>query len=412
MAKKVNANSLLFYYIVLMAMLLNYVEKVIVWQSVFVVLFLTVFLYSKRFRTAFSGNAIEIIVLSILISISLFCSNNNGDAFTNLRGVVVPSIACLSLVAVIKTNAVKTENLLISCAKILNYWWVLNIVTLLIQISGYPLFLKQKWITASPYYKDLCCGLFGQNRTHELVLFSCMIYSCNMKIYEYLNERKNRKSARWLLPYTFISEFLMLVISSQNDNTAMFLFLPLSILLRGVIKDYNRAVGVIKKYFKYVIIAIIAVGAIRLGLLVPSIRAVFEDYLYRRFYDMLNYNTVGVAGSNERLAIVEYALSTRESYFWGQGFGTEIFGEHIAHGFKHFGLSSIGSTIYVAGLWYYLMQLITYYKAFVDEVKLKVKPNVIIKALVFTMVFGLSIYSPIFISFSSIVFLTLYFAYI
>ena len=393
-----------------MAILLNYVEKVIIWQVGFITLFLMTFLYSRRFRGGFVRNAKELLILFILISVSLFCANDNNDTFINLRSVLVPCIGCLSLVTIMKISVGESENLLVSCAKIINSWWILNIVTLLIQISGYPLFLKQKWVMSSPYYKDLCCGLFGQNRTHELVFFSCMVYSCNMKIYEMLGEKK--KSARQLLIYTIVSEALMLFISTHNDNTAMFLFLPLSMLLRVIIKDYNKAVGVIKKYFKYFFIAAITILAIRLSLFVPSIKAVLEDYLYRRFFDMLNYNTVGVAGSNERLAIVEFALSVRESYYFGQGFGTEIFGEHIAHGFKHFGLSSIGSTIYVAGIWYYLIQLITYYKAFVGEIIQKRKLNIIIKALILILVFCLSVYSPIFISFSSIIFLTLYFAYI
>lgn len=412
MLKKVNVNSLLFYYIVLMAMLLNYVEKVKIWQFEFIALFFMVFLGSSRFRTVFIGNSKEILILFILIFASLFCAENNQYAFTNLRGVIVPSIACLSMITIMKNNRTRFENLLISSAKIINVWWILNIIALLIQISGYPIFLKQKWIVASSYYKDLCCGLFGQNRTHELVLFSCMIYSCNLKVYELLNEKKKKRDARLLLIYTIVSELLMLIISTQNDNTAMFLFLPLSILLHGIIKDYNKAVGVIKKYFKYITIAVLALVAIRLSLFIPSIRAVFKDYLYRRFYDMLNYNTVGIAGSNERLAIVEYALSLKKSYLFGQGFGVEIFGEHVAHGFKHFGLSSIGSTIYIAGIWYYLMQLITYYKAFVSEIKQKREPNIIVKVLIFAMVLCLSVYSPIFISFSSIIFLTLYFAYI
>lgn len=410
MSKKVNVISLFFFYIVLMAMLLNYVEKVLIWQLGFLALFFITFLCSRRFRIALVDDIKEILILFVLISLSLFCANSNNAVFANLMGVVVPCIACLSLVAIMKTSKLNSEKLLVSCARIINCWWIINIITLLIQISGYPIFLKQKWIASSPMYEDLCCGLFGQNRTHELVFYSCLVYSCNMRLCEIHNRNENRKGARRLLIYTIVSEALMLIISTRNDNTAMFLFLPVFMLLRGVIKDYKKATDVIKKYFKYIIAFITIIVAIRLSLFVPSIKAVFEDYLYRRFYDMLNYNTVGVAGSNERLAIVEYALSIKESYFFGQGFGTEIFGEHIAHGFKHFGLSSIGSTIYIAGIWYYLMQLITYYKAFVCG--MAQKSNNIIKALTFILIFALSVYSPIFISFSSMIFLTLYFVYI
>ncbi|MBT9776251.1 hypothetical protein GPL15_07015 [Clostridium sp. MCC353] len=412
MLKKINVNSLLFYYILFMALLLNYVEKVKIWQFAFAALIFMVFVGSYRFRSIFISNSREIIILLVLICLSMFCSEHNEFAFMNFRGVITPSIACLSLFTIMKSNRSRFEKMLMSCVKIINAWWVLNIIALLIQISGYPIFLKQKWIDASPYYKDLCCGLFGQNRTHELVLFSCMIYSCNLKVCELLNEKNRRKGARLLLIYTIVSELLMLVISTQNDNTAMFLFLPWSILLRGIIKDYDKAIGVFKKSLKYIVVVILAIVAIRLSLFIPSIREVFEDYLYRRLYDMLNYNKVGVAGSNERLAIVEYALSLRESYLFGQGFGMEMFGEHIAHGFKHFGLSSIGSTIYIAGLWYYLMQIIIYCRMFVGKINQNRESNIVIRILIFVTIFSLSIYSPIFISFSSIIFLTLFFAYI
>lgn len=411
MSKKISYNSLLFYYSILMAVLLNYVEKVKIWQFCFVGLFLLVLIGNARFRSIFISNSGELIILLVLICISMFVSEHNEYAFRNFRGVIIPSTVCLSLSTIMTSNKIKFEKMLISCAKILNIWWILNIIALFLQISGYPIFLKQKWIEASPYYKDLYCGLFGQNRTHELVLFSCMIYSCNLKICEVLNKRNKKKEAKLVLLYTIVTEFMMLIISTQNDNIAMFLFLPWSILMRGLIKDYDKTIGVIKKYFKYILIVIAIVFVIILGMHIPSIKIIFKDYLYRRFYDMLNYNKVGIAGSNERLAIVEYALSSPKSYLFGQGFGSEIFGEHVAHGFKHFGLSSVGSTIYIAGFWYYAMQILLYFHSFMKMVKYN-KKNIMVIMLILATVVGLSVYSPIFLSFSSIVFLTLYFAYI
>lgn len=412
MLKKVNIYSLLFCYILLMAMLLNYVEKVKVWQLGFIAVFFLVFFCSGKFRTAVISNSGEILISLILFLISMCCSEHIEFAFTNFRSVIIPCTACLSIYAMMKSNKEWFDKILISCSKIINVWWVINIIVLLIQILGYPIFLKQKWIAASSYYKDLCCGLFGQNRTHELVLFSCMIYSCNLKMCDVLNEKNRRKDAKLLLIYTIISELLMLVISTQNDNVAMFLFLPLSVLLRGIIKDYHKAIGVIKKSFKYIVAVVFVLIAIRLSMLVPTIKDILEYYLYRRVYDMFNYNKVGIAGSNERLAIVEYALSLPESYLFGQGVGTEIFGEHRAHGFKHFGLSSIGSTIYIAGLWYFLLQILTYCRMFIGEIRSNRDANFVIRVLIFVAIVGWSVYSPIFISFSSIIFLTLFFAYI
>jgi hypothetical protein len=229
---------------------------------------------------------------------------------------------------------------------------------------------------------------------------------CNFSYYQIIKKK-------WILAYTIITEAIMLICSYFNDNTAFYILLPLFLMMYLLIYDAKKKTGITRKilgYLKYVILFIIALFLL---LQIPSIKRIYDEYILVRINAMLFYRQVGVAGSNERSAIVEAALSLPQTWKFGIGIGSEILGEHISHGFRHFGISSMGIMLYLAGIWCFLFHNILIANCVTDTVGIKEKKLYIFVVLVaFIFIVGLSFYSPILSSTASIYWIALTFAYI
>ena len=102
---------------------------------------------------------------------------------------------------------------------LLNSWWVLNVVILLVQVSGIPLFIKSQWLAEPHMYEDLCCGLFGKNRTHVMSLYACFIAIYNIE----LSKRMSKVKQKRLLGMVLVTETIMLMCSLINDNKTFFI---------------------------------------------------------------------------------------------------------------------------------------------------------------------------------------------
>lgn len=388
-----------------MAMLCNYFEPVTIWYGFFVVLLIGVAAFHTNFIKTVFHHYILIIIGLLLLILSIIESINNEFLFTNIMNLMTPTLICISMSALVFIDKDRFKKLILSRVTLLNVWWVINLILVAIQVAGVPLFIKSSWMERNSFYQDLCCGLFGYNRTHELAFFSCMILVCNLHVYSV-------KKKKVFLIYTLLTEAAMLVCSYFNDNTAFFILLPLVLVMYFVLEDLKKKTGFIKRLARCLLYVLIVTIIIAILLQIPAIRQVYDDYIQVRINALIFYNKLGVAGSNERAAIVEYAFRQPETWRVGSGIAGDLLGEHMNHGFKHFGLSSMGIMLCLTGVWYYTVHTFLLSRLcndlIVDEKK---RGFDFIILIVFIFMICISFYSPIMTSVASMFWIALMFGF-
>lgn len=154
---------------------------------------------------------------------------------------------------------------------------------------------------------------------------------------------------------------MMLLFSTMNDNTAMFIFVPIFLvwyyLHKLKITDtslFNKIINVLK----YVILAAVLLIFLQF---IPGISDFVNIIVLEKMNGVFNFQETNGLGSVERLAIASDALNRGFGWRLGQGLGAwNIMGGGKYAGFLHFGLSSVGSVIYLMGIWSYVVITIVY----------------------------------------------------
>lgn len=402
---KVSPYLLLADYLLLVAMLSNYFEPVTIWYGLLFGLILIVLFIYKNYAKLFFSHSILLFGGAALLFISMLISDSYKFLSTNLLNILTPTVACISMSTLMIWKKDDFKRFLFSRGKLLNIWWLLNLIILMVQESGMPLFIKSQWLANNKFYPDLCCGFFGYNRTHELAFFSCMILVCNLRMYT----QSKRKS---LLVYTVITETAMLIMSYFNDNTAFFILLPVVLILYLVLSDAKHNNGIVKKALRIFMYIILVIGVIVLLIQIPLINKIFNEYIMERINAFLLYKQHGFSGSNERLAIIGYAFRQPRVWRFGLGIGSDLLSEHVAYGFRHFGISSMGTILFLVGIWYFLVHSILLSVCSVDLVLIEERKTYYhVFPVVFLFIIGASFYSPIMTSAASMIWISIMFAY-
>lgn len=408
MNTKIRVSDLLLNYILLMATLANYVENISVWYALFLVFFGIAILLNKKLAYGILKSARSLPFLAVLLFLSFLVSRDNKYTFDNLMRLMVPLLVVISLVAMAHFDLQKFKNDICEKTILLNFWWVINLVVLGIQLTGVPFMIKQSWLNKPHMYEDLCCGLFGFNRTHELAFFSCMILICNLS---YAKRKNHQFRIRWYA-YTAITEILMLVFSIYNDNSALFILMPtvlfLYIILQNI-KSGKRISNKIIQMLKYILFVCILLAVVYS---IPSVREFIDGHLTKRINVLINFKTQDSYASNERIADIAFAFLNSSTWFVGKGIGTEQIGEHVAHGFLHFGISSIGITLYLCGIWFFCIYISILSRSCVSLLCSTKEKKWLLTIIALGILLFFAFYSPIFISVASLVWIMLIFAFI
>lgn len=256
------------------------------------------------------------------------------------------------------------------------YFWVfnttmvVNLIVLLFQI--FVPYSIQAIVADSQvisYYEDTISGLFQYASVHVVCLFT--IFICIYDI-SYLKKIRNRNVKHVLMGFVALMILISCVIAVNNDNKAFFLLLPLSLFMYW----YAGKMDTGRK-------AIYLFGAGVVGIILIWIGYSFSDSV-KAFLDNTLFHTlkiireawglgVSAKGSNERIAIIGYALSFPCVWLFGTGFGSSGFYTSGYHGFYHFGQADFSSILLLGGVWFSILILLYYYKSFMCIVR----PNTI-----------------------------------
>lgn len=375
----------------------GYVEHIKIWRTLSFVLFLGVILFNlNKTINIFIKNKVFLSSFLICGALLVICvasttASYASSTLTNLKSLFYPF--CLSLAYVILTgyDVSKLRSYLNDRFAFLNIAYIVNLYVLSRQITGSGFMIKSEWSANNSYYEDLCAGLFGFNSTHVLSLFSIFMLLYNFQYS--VTQLKNHFLKIVLVVYTAITEVVMIYCSMFNDNMALFVITPLFLLIYYLNSDKNRKFD-FAKLRRFFVIAIVGAGVLWAISKLPGMDTFIDDVIFR-FNKTLFVYSAKIKGSNERLAIVTDALSHGWGWTIGYGINTSPWRSLKTFGYEHFGISSIGSLVYLTGIWFYLA-LCVFYSSMSANVKIiidKDKPDIIHAVTLFASFVTLTIYT-------------------
>lgn len=348
-------------FMLVLGLFFGYFEVTAFWNAGVILLTGWLLLASKRIRRVVQKNAMAILLLFCLVSfivLNVLYMGTGTYLSYNLIQIVRPLVILCGIFYISQEKNDIIYNFLSGNFGLLNLMWVVNLFVLGLQVAGTGFMIKASWMAANSFYADNCTGLFGGSSTHVVMLFTIFITFYNLEF------GVNRFRARWkkniFCAYIFGTLGIMLLFSIKNDNTAMFVFVPIFLIWYYLHK--LRIVDATLSYkifdaLKYVFLAILLLLVLQF---IPGVSDFINTTVMNKIDGVINFENTNGLGSVERLAIASDALNRGFGWKLGQGLGTwNIMGGSYA-GFLHFGLSSVGSFIYLIGIWGYLIITILY----------------------------------------------------
>ena len=251
------------------------------------------------------------------------------------------------------------ERLLDKALVPMNLLLVANVVVVQMQLSFPYRFLAHAETQVSALYFDLVNGLFAHQSGPSLGFFLLFVIVYDVVFYHRLQQgvRKSLMAA-WIA----IAAALAFYVVVQNSTKAMLLIAPIVLVLLYLSPGVagGRKLGRGGSFAALLCALFVAAGVAYL--LVPEVRDFIEGNLFKLLGGMADSVSLGAdaSGTNERVAIVGYALSLPETWGVGSGFGASGLYTEGAFGFNHFGQADFGSLVMLGGIWFYLMLMALY----------------------------------------------------
>ena len=345
----------------LLGLFFGYFEVTAFWNAGVILLTGWLLLASKRIQKVVQKNATAVLLLFCLVCfivLNVIYMGTGTYLSYNLIQIVRPIVILCGIFYISQEKNDIVYNFLSGNFGLLNLMWVVNLFVLGLQVAGTGFMIKASWMAANSFYADNCTGLFGGSSTHVVMLFTIFITIYNLEF------GINRFRAEWkkkiFCVYVFGTLGLMLLFSTLNDNTAMFIFVPIFLIWYYLHKLRIVDATLFYKIFdvlKYVFLAILLLFVLQF---IPGVSDFINTTVMNKIDGVINFENTNGLGSVERLAIASDALNRGFGWKLGQGLGAwNIMGGRYA-GFLHFGLSSVGSFIYLMGIWGYLIITILY----------------------------------------------------
>lgn len=277
------------------------------------------------------------------------------------------------------------------CFWIFNLTLLINFVVLYMQINFPYSIIATTTANEIDFYLDLCSGLFTYGGTHVLNLFTCFIAVYN---FAFASKLKNLNRKHALIIYNIIIIGISLFISTFNDNKAMFILLPviIAIYFYSCKKTQSARIDRILKTIITIPLLIILLYQVS-----PEIKSFIDDN-FLSLNTMIN-ESVNIGneanGSNERIAMIKYALDDVETYLFGKGFATVGLYTEGFEGFNHFGQADFGTLLNLGGIWFVIVLFYSYYRMIMKIVDKKNK-NVIASVGIFCFLMFVFAYTQAF----------------
>lgn len=363
---RINAQKCGYYtilYLIFMLLFSGFVEFRIVWHMlIFAVFFLVAICVRRTVKSIFLERRMFVLCAlpCMLLLMSLCVSNSYKSFFNNIRSMSYSLFALLTILVIIESN----EQMIFTLFKsnrifcLFNVMLIVNTVILAIQNQGTGLLIRQSWLEKNPTYFDQCAGLFGFNATNVLGLYAVFVMLFNFAYAETGKLHFKRRYAIFI--YSLSMMIIQALLSQDNDNIGFYIILIMFLgiyLLYDLVFIKQNDVKKVFAVFGYLILTIIIFVIL---LYIPYTKNLVTRVLKNRIEVMIHFQNVEMTGSNERLHILRYGLENPFGWLLGKGVGTAKWVDGGAFGFVHFGLSSVGAYVVLAGIWFYLIYTLLY----------------------------------------------------
>lgn len=210
-------------------------------------------------------------------------------------------------------------------------------------------------IDANVFYDNIT-GFIGIYGTHRLTAFVCFLLLLNIN----LIKEKGMKQTGFLIVNTVLILASTLWISSKNDNTAMYIFIPLTLILYFV----NAKKVTLSTLFKVSMLVLVAIVIFSQLMKVNEIRFFFESRLISKIEGFLAFFSTGRI-EEERYAYIDYALQWLNGKSIGIGIGrVKLVGDPIISSsdvsLRNWGMSNMASFIAAGGLVFTFIYILIY----------------------------------------------------
>lgn len=348
-------------FMLLLGLFFGYFEVTTFWNAGIILLTAWLIFASKRIQNKLFSKATPIILLFILIgffALNVFCMGTGEHLSYNIIQIIRPIIILLGFYYISLENNNIINDFLNDNFILLNLMWIVNLIIIGFQVAGTGFMIKDSWMEQNSYYQDNCTGLFGFSSTHVVMLFTIFITIYNLKIGT--NKFNEKWKKRAVLIYTYLTLLIMLFYSTLNDNIAIFIFTPLFLVWYYFHTLKNANTTIYKKVssaLNYILLAIVILIAIQF---IPGVSQFISETVTERFDGVIHFEETNGKGSVERLAIAQEALDLGFGWKLGKGLSAWPLTRSRYAGFRHFGLSSVGSFVYLTGIWGYSLMVLFY----------------------------------------------------
>lgn len=301
------------------------------------------------------------VALTVLFFLSfLFGEVRNLEiAGSNFLMIVYPFVYVYYITFLCKNRAQFINSTIKSAFWLFNATIILNIYVIYQQIVNPYSFRAVVVGDEIAYYADLISGLFAYASVHTFCLFSIFVILYNFSYRQTLKHNAQRVLFVW----NIILIVIILAISLANENKAGFILLPLCILLYWFSGSEKKS-----KRLNRVVVTV-CLGPILVFMLytfVPAVKEFIDHNVLKLLVMMQTSLHIGSSalGSNERIAIMGYALGNMKTWLTGTGFGSASYYQSGYQGFMHFGQADFGSILILGGVWFLILMIMAYQRMF------------------------------------------------
>ena len=287
------------------------------------------------------------VVVLVLITIISFFSNKTY-LIGNTRELFFP-LTLFLYTSVLTYDESSLDRFFISILPLLNIYFVINSFIIYLQVNGHDYLLDTTYYSELKF--DYMSGLFGGNDgTHRLTLFTSFITLLMLHYFKSL-----RKKQKWVNGLLFIIGIVSTTyLSTQIDNIAYFVFVPLSVAVYFAVASQK-----FRNFAKKMVKPSIFIFAIYLllNILVKNDSSGFGKILNRLNMTIFAYGGLWdfISNSTDERAIL-FSFAVVNGGLLGKGLGSiRILGEPSIN--LHFGMASAQSLIYLIGVLPYLIYI-------------------------------------------------------
>lgn len=310
----------------------------------------------------------DILVILFYLTIIFLNILNNGinSSFRFLKSFYLYGLSNLIVILYIMILSYRNKGalknfILKEMFIIFNAYFIINIPIIIKQLEGTYFLMRN--VEGNPMYEDHITGLIGASGTHQLTFFWIILIIINLYSYFTLNRKFGLVSSIIYIPF-------MIIVSSQNDNTAFFLLFPFIVgqylLYRFIFNKNISFFSIVKIIFLTMSILFLFTAVYKNN---DNVKNFVDGKVTRK---LVQYGVIdGVVdekygNDEERIFLYKYALEYGNGYKLGNGIGSiELYGDLSMP--KHFGMSEISIRVYEGGL-IYLFSIILIFSHFINRI--------------------------------------------